>query len=171
MRLAIRLAQLNIENRTGGPFGAAVFNEQTGTLVSAGVNLVTRSNLSVAHAEIIAISLAQRALGTYELGRPGTPRLQLVSSAEPCVMCLGALTWSGLPSLVCGARDEDVRNIGFDEGPKTPDWSSALARRGITVRRDVCRLESIRVLRDYQEAGGPIYNGTPVSYQKHVSSQ
>ena len=112
---------------------------------------------------IIAISLAQRAWGTYELGRPGRPRLQLVSSAEPCVMCFGALTWSGIRSLVCGARDEDVRKIGFDEGAKTPDWASALARRGMTVRRDVCRLEAIDVLRAYEAAGGPIYNATPKS--------
>ena len=171
MRLAVRLAHSNIENRTGGPFAAAVFNEQTGTLVSAGVNLVIRSNLSVAHAEIVAISLAQRAIGTYELRRPGIPQLQLVSSAEPCVMCFGALTWSGIQSLMCGARDEDVRKIGFDEGAKAPDWSSALAKRGITVRRDVCRLEAIKVLHTYRDAGGPIYNASPVFYRAQPASR
>jgi tRNA(Arg) A34 adenosine deaminase TadA len=160
MRLAIQFARLNVQNRTGGPFGAAVFNEETGTFLSAGVNLVIRSELSIAHAEIVAISLAQRALETYELAGPGLPRLQLVSSAEPCVMCFGAVTWSGIRSLVCGARDEDVRAIGFDEGAKTPDWTDALASRGISVYRDVCRSEAVGVLQAYQSAGGPIYNGT-----------
>jgi tRNA(Arg) A34 adenosine deaminase TadA len=170
MRLAIHLAQLNTANGTGGPFGAAVFNEDTGTLVSAGVNLVVRSNFSIAHAEILAITFAQHLLGTFELGKPHMPRLQLVSSAEPCVMCFGALIWSGMPALVCGARDEDVRAIGFDEGAKTPGWITALERRGITVRRDVCRQEAMGVLREYQASGAPIYNATPASYHSPESS-
>src|SRR5690242_13153499 len=61
MRLAIRLAHLSVTNGTGGPFGAAVFDDQAGTLVSLGVNLVVQSQFSIAHAEIIAITLAQQA--------------------------------------------------------------------------------------------------------------
>lgn len=160
MKVATHLAELNIANKTGGPFGAAVFDEETGTLVSAGVNLVIRSGLSLAHAEMIAIGLAQRVTGTFDLAEPGLPRLQLVTSAEPCVMCFGALTWSGIRSLVCGARDEDVRAIGFDEGAKTADWAGALKSRGITVIRDIGRSEASRILRSYEAAGGPIYNAT-----------
>jgi tRNA(Arg) A34 adenosine deaminase TadA len=132
MRLAIRLAHLNVTHGTGGPFGAALFNDATGTLVSAGINLVVRSNFSTAHAEIIAITLAQQVSKTYELGKHGMPRLQLVTSAEPCAMCFGAITWSGIRGLVCGARDEDVRAIGFDEGPKIPTWS--LNWSGVALR-------------------------------------
>jgi hypothetical protein len=60
--------------------------------------------------------------------------------------------------LVCGARDEDARAIGFDEGPKLPDWESALEERGIEVSRDVLRGEAASVLRFYAESGGAIYN-------------
>jgi tRNA(Arg) A34 adenosine deaminase TadA len=159
MSLAIRLADLNTKQGTGGPFGAAIFNLETFTLVAPGINAVIRSKSSIAHAEIVAISLAQRILDTHDLGAPGMPRTELVASGEPCAMCLGALPWAGIRSLVCGARDEDARAIGFDEGPKLQDWVSALETRGIRVRRDVKRQQAVDVLQTYLASGGPIYNG------------
>jgi tRNA(Arg) A34 adenosine deaminase TadA len=159
MALAIRLAHLNIKEGTGGPFGAAIFNLETFTLIAAGVNLVIQSKSSIAHAEIIAISLAQRIFGNHDLGVPGLPRTELVTSCEPCAMCLGALPWAGIRSLVCGARDEDARGVGFDEGPKPQDWISALEIRGIRVRRDVNRQQAVALLQTYVASGGPIYNG------------
>lgn len=158
MRLAIALAARNIEEGTGGPFGAAIFERESGRLVSAGMNLVMSANASIAHAEIVAIVLAQARLGTYDLGAEGIPALDLVTSVEPCAMCLGAIHWSGLRGLLCGARDEDARAIGFDEGPKPAAWWTALEARGIAVRRDVLREEAASVLRRYAAAGGPIYN-------------
>jgi hypothetical protein len=59
--------------------------------------------------------------------------------------------------LVCGGRDEDARAIGFDEGPKMPDWIPALERRGISVVRDVSRDEAVAVLEEYAGSGGMIY--------------
>ena len=42
MRLAIRLADENLARGTGGPFGAAVFERDSGQLISVGVNSVVR---------------------------------------------------------------------------------------------------------------------------------
>ncbi|MBN1417654.1 MAG: nucleoside deaminase [Planctomycetes bacterium] len=158
MRLAIALAARNIEEGSGGPFGAAVFERTSGRLVAAGMNLVVSARTSVAHAEIVAIILAQARLGTYDLGADDMPALELATSVEPCAMCLGAIHWSGLRGLLCGARDEDARAIGFDEGPKPPAWAEALARGGIDVRRDILREEAASILRRYVTVGGPIYN-------------
>jgi len=158
MRLVIRLAGQNIAAGTGGPFGAAVFDGGTGRLISAGVNLVTSLNSSIAHAEIIAIMLAQQQAGTYDLGGGGLPPLELVTSAEPCAMCLGAIPWSGVRRLVCGASGEDVAGVGFDEGAKPAGWQRELEERGITVVRNVCRSEAVAVVRRYAEQGGIIYN-------------
>jgi len=160
MRLAIRLARTNIERQTGGPFGAAIFERATGRLVSVGVNLVESLNCSTAHAEMVAIMIAQRRLGRYTLGAAGGQSYELASSAEPCAMCLGALPWAGLAGLACGARGEDAGAIGFDEGAKPADWVAALERRGIRVTRDVCRAEAAAVLADYRRRGGLIYNGS-----------
>ena len=158
MRLVIKLAQLNIEHQTGGPFGAGIFELRTGRLIAVGVNLVESANCSIAHAEMLAIAVAQQAAGRYDLGSEEGTAYELVTSAEPCAMCLGAIPWSGVQSLVCGARDEDARRIGFDEGAKPHNWIKSLESRGITVQRDVLREESRAVLLDYQKRGGLIYN-------------
>ena len=158
MQYVIRLARLNVDNETGGPFGAAIFETSSGRLVGAGVNRVTALNCSLAHAEMVAIAIAQQSLSTYDLGGPGLPDHELVTSCEPCAMCLGAIPWSGVRRIVCGARGEDARSIGFDEGPKIGDWPSALEARGIEVMRDVCRMLAVQVFQRYLRAGGEIYN-------------
>jgi tRNA(Arg) A34 adenosine deaminase TadA len=156
MRFALELARQNIAQRTGGPFGAAVFAADSGRLVSAGVNLVEASNCSMAHAEMIAVALAQQAVGHYDLGAAGV--YELATSTEPCAMCLGAIPWSGVRRVVCAAHGEDAAAIGFDEGAKPADWVGELQKRGIEVVRDVLRDEARDVLQQYAKAGGLIYN-------------
>lgn len=157
MAFVIALARQNI-NAGGGPFGAAVFERCSGRMVAAGVNRVIASHCSSAHAEIIALSLAQQRLGGYDLGSSKLPAHELVSSVEPCVMCLGAVLWSGVRYLVCGARDGDARAVGFDEGPKPAAWVDELRQRGIEVTLDVLREPAVAVLRDYAAGGGLVYN-------------
>ena len=158
MRLAIRLAQLNIEHETGGPFGAGIFERRSGRLIAVGVNRVESLNCSVAHAEMMAIAVAQRVLGSYDLASGTDREYELVTSTEPCAMCLGAIPWSGVRSVVCGARDEDARAIGFDEGSKPDHWIKSLEDRGIGVRQDILREQAKAVLLEYSERGGLIYN-------------
>jgi tRNA(Arg) A34 adenosine deaminase TadA len=158
MRLIIELSRLNVRHGTGGPFGAGVFDMETNTLVAPGVNVVVPSSCSVAHAEMMAIMVAQQVVGTFDLGGEGLPPYELVASTEPCAMCFGAIPWSGVRQLVCGARDQDARSIGFDEGPKLADWTGALESRGIAVKRDVCRQGAADVLREYATQGGVVYN-------------
>jgi tRNA(Arg) A34 adenosine deaminase TadA len=158
MRLAVELSRLNVRQGTGRPFGAAIFEQETGELLAPGVNLVVASSCSVFHAEMVAIMVAQQMVGDFDLGGEDRPPYELVASTEPCAMCLGATPWSGVRRLVCGARDEDASAIGFDEGEKPAEWVPALERRGITVVRDVLREEAASVLREYAESGGEIYN-------------
>lgn len=158
MRLAIGLARENIRRGSGGPFGAAVFEKESWRLLASGVNLVVPQSNSAAHAEMVAIMVAQAELGDFDLGGEGHPAYELVASAEPCAMCFGAVPWSGVRTLVCGARGEDARRYGFDEGAKIPEWATALEERGISVERDVLREESAEVLGEYAESGGVIYN-------------
>ena len=158
MALVIEWSRQNVDAGSGGPFGAGIFEMDSGRLVAPGVNRVIPGNCSVAHAEIIAIILAQKITGTYDLGGNGLPSVELVSSTEPCSMCLGAVVWSGVKRLVCGARDGDARDIGFDEGPKPGNWIGELESRGIAVRQDVCRETAKAVLKRYVDGGGVVYN-------------
>lgn len=155
MRYVIELARANVEHRTGGPFGCAIVG-LSGEVVGVGVNLVEQAQCSVLHAEIVAIINASDRVASWNVENLGP--VTLYTSAEPCAMCMGAIPWSGVHRVVIAARDEDVRVIGFDEGAKPSDWISVYQRRGISLRRDVLREESIAVLREYATRGGLLYN-------------
>lgn len=158
MQLIIKLSRLNVEHESGGPFGAGIFESKSGRLISVGVNLVESAKCSIAHAEMVAIAIAQRVIGSYDLGSQDYIAYQLVTSTEPCAMCLGAIPWSGVRGIVCGARDEDARSIGFDEGHKPSDWIKSLESRRINVIRDILREQAKAVLLEYKKRGGLIYN-------------
>lgn len=156
MALAVALSGENIDRKTGGPFGAIVFDEQGGRLLGVGVNVVTQSGMSLAHAEMVALSLAQAAVSTWNLGTVGG--VQLVTSCEPCAMCFGAVPWSGVHSLVWGAQREDAEACGFDEGSKPADWRDKLESRGIATQDAILRKEAVDVLARYVHSDGTIYN-------------
>lgn len=160
LREVIRFSRLNFENETGGPFAAGVFERDSGRVVVIGVNRVVPAKMSSAHAEIVALSLAQQMLQTFDLGGPDLPVHQLVVNACPCAMCLGSIPWSGIRSLVFAASGNDVESItGFDEGPVHPQWRSELQSRGIEVNDGLLENEAIRVFQDFTASGQPIYNG------------
>ena len=160
MGLAVELSRRNVAEGTGGPFGAAVFDLSTFRPLALGVNLVMPTSSPAAHAEVVAICLAGQALGNYDLGMGGGNPTELVTSCSPCAMCLGAVPWSGVSSLVIAAREEDARSVGFDEGNRPPDWVDGLRRRGIEVTEDVLRAEAVEVLRHYVNEGGVVYNSS-----------
>ena len=158
MAFVISASRKNVEQQTGGPFAAAIFEANTGSLVSLGVNLVTTQNLSFLHAEMVAIAIAQKKLDTYDLGDPSFPAYELFSTTEPCAMCLGAIPWSGVNRVVTAAKDEDARSIGFDEGAKPANWIKSLNDRGIEVITDVEAQAANEVLQLYSRMNGDIYN-------------
>lgn len=160
MAVAVELSRLNMVEETGDPFGAAVFDLSTFRPLALGVNLVMPTSSPAAHAEVVAICLAGQALGNYDLGMGGGNPTELVTSCSPCAMCLGAVPWSGVSSLVIAAREEDARSVGFDEGNRPPDWVDGLRRRGIEVTEDVLRAEAVEVLRHYVNEGGVVYNSS-----------
>lgn len=159
MKLVIGLARENVIRNTGGPFGAAVFDLSSGKVVAVGVNLAVREHNYAFHAEMVALMMACRRLASHTLGAPGMPVHELTTSCEPCAMCLGAVLWSGVGRLVCGAAREDASRLGFDEGPVFPESYRYLAARGIEIERGKMRGEAAAVLDLYRERGGEIYGG------------
>lgn len=159
VRLVLGLATESIARGSGGPFAAAVFERDSGRLVSVGLNLVVPSDCSSAHAEVVALSLAQQRVGSFDLSAPTLPAMQLVASSEMCAMCLGAVLWSGVAEVVCSAETADVEElVGFDEGPRPADALEELRSRGVTARFGVRRDEGRAVLSAYAASGGPVYN-------------
>ncbi|WP_319586654.1 nucleoside deaminase [uncultured Desulfobulbus sp.] len=160
MAAVLRFARLNTENQTGGPFAAGVFERDSGRLMSIGVNRVVPLNCSSAHAEVMALSLAQQRLGVYDLGGPGLPAHQLVVNWSPCAMCFGAVLWSGIRSLVIAGADAAMMAItSFDEGPMPDKWREELAKRGIELIEGVLRQEALADFRTFAASNPVVYNG------------
>lgn len=159
MRLAIAVSRANVERGTGGPFGSAIFESESGRLVAVGMNSVVRLNNCVLHGETFAFMMAQQVTGSFTLNTTNLPRHELHTSCEPCAMCLGATLWSGVRRVVYGATREDATVLNFEEGPVFPESYKYLEDRGIEIVRQVLRDEAKAVLEFYRARGGKIYNG------------
>ena len=161
MRFVLDITERNIREKTGGPFGAAVFEQESGKLVSVGVNVVVGQNCSAAHAEMMALMLAQKKIENFDLGDARLPVHRLVTSGKMCAMCLGNVCWSGIKEVVSSAEPEDVEGItGFDEGPTPSDYNDQLKIRGINLVSELLRERGREVLQLYIDQNGQIYNAT-----------
>ena len=123
-----------------------------------GVNVVLSSGLTAAHAEVTALSLAQRALGRWDLGADGAD-LALIVNWRPCVQCYGAAMWSGVRRLVVAGEGPLLEELtGFDEGPVVEDWAEQFERRGIRVVVGVGFDDAVAVYRAYGASDAVVYN-------------
>ena len=157
MRLCIELARHNIDHG-GGPFGAAVFELESGMLVGIGMNLVVPLNNSVLHAEMVAFMDAETRVGSFTLAAEGLPAHEVVTTCEPCAMCLGASLWAGVKRITYGATRADASELSFDEGPVFPQSYEYLEQRGIEILPEVLRSEARDIFKLYRDRQGTIYN-------------
>ena len=161
MAIAIELSQRNVDEKTGGPFGTAIFKvDKTtgeGTLFSVGVNRVVTLSNSTLHGETVAIQMAQKKLANFSLRGEKDTEYHLYTSCEPCCMCLGATLWSGATKMVCAATKNDAEAIGFNEGPVYAESYKALEEAGCKCVRNVLQKEGKAVL-DHYASHGIIYN-------------
>src|SRR6266480_2979152 len=108
MRQAIELSIENVRSGKGGPFAALVVKD--GRVVGVGTNLVTSTFDPTAHAEVVAIREACRALSQFQL-----TGCEIYTSCEPCPMCLGAIYWARPAKVYFGNTHADAARIGFDD--------------------------------------------------------
>ena len=108
MREAIKLSFERMRAGLGGPFGAVVVKD--GEIIARGNNRVTSSNDPTAHAEVVAIREACKALGTFQLDD-----CELYTSCEPCPMCLGAIYWARPKKVYYANTKKDAAEINFDD--------------------------------------------------------
>ncbi|GGT62233.1 nucleoside deaminase [Streptomyces purpureus] len=104
---AIRLATNSVANG-GGPFGALV--AKAGEVVAIGNNQVTANLDPTAHAEVSAIRAACKELGTFSL-----EGCVLITSCEPCPMCLSSALWARVDRFIYAADRDDAAMAGFDD--------------------------------------------------------
>ena len=159
MQLAVDLARENVLREGGGPFGAVVFDDRTGTVIAAAVNRVQQLANCALHAEVMALMFAQQRVGCHTLYNEQGTEYVLATSCDPCAMCLGAVLWSGVQRVICGATRDDATEIGFDEGPVFPESLRYLGDRGVRITHGILRAEATAVLQLYRDRNGIVYNG------------
>lgn len=108
MRLAIAMAEKNVTEKLGGPFGAVIVKD--GKILAKSGNKVTSTNDPTAHAEVSAIRLACKKLKTFNLDG-----CVIYTSCEPCPMCLSAIYWAHVEVIYYGNTKIDAATIGFDD--------------------------------------------------------
>lgn len=107
MSRAIALSEESVR-RGGGPFGAVIARD--GEIVAEASNSVTIEHDPTAHAEVSAIRMAARRLGTHDLSG-----CEIFTSCEPCSMCLGAIYWAHLDKIYYANSRTDAARAGFDD--------------------------------------------------------
>lgn len=144
---------MGLINNGCGPFLAAIYDENY-NLIAKAQNTVVKDNCSNNHAEINTIKLAQEKLKTYNISKYN---LSIYVTSEPCIMCLGAIMWSGIKKLFYSVPSSKVEQItGFDEGFK-PNWIKEFNKRGIEVYPCILEEMGTEVLKAYVKGGGIIY--------------
>ena len=88
------------------PVGA-VIADSTGSVIARAANSPIARHDATAHAEVLALRAAGRALGNYRL-----PGCTLYVTLEPCAMCVGAAVHARLARVVYGAPDPKTGACG-----------------------------------------------------------
>ena len=121
---AIELSQRTVDSDAGGPFGAVIV--RAGRVIAGGHNEVLVSNDPTAHAEIVAIRAACRALATFRL-----EGCELYTSCEPCPMCLGAIYWARLAHVYYANTRQEAAAAGFDDAHLYAEFGRPIEARAI----------------------------------------
>ena len=148
MQRAIALAIENVRSGLGGPFGAVVV--KNGKIIAEGANCVTSANDPTAHAEVVAIRAACRALGNFQL-----TDCDIYASCEPCPMCLGAIYWARPARVFYAATAADAAAAGFDDSFIYEQLPLPVEQRKIPMAR-LLREQALAAFRVWKEKSDKI---------------
>lgn len=121
---ALAEARKGVRAGHGGPFGAVVVRD--GRIIGRGHNTVLRDSDPTCHAEMNAIRRAAR--------RQGEPHLVgcvLVSTSEPCPMCLSAIYWAGIRTVYYCLSRRTAATFGFSDSRIYGELRRAAGRRSV----------------------------------------
>ncbi len=142
MRLAIEKSLESVDNG-GGPFGAVVVKD--GEVVAVASNSVTLDNDPTAHAEVNAIRMACKKLGTFDLSG-----CEIYASCEPCPMCLASIYWARIGKLYYANTKVDADKIGFSDSFIYEEFAKPESERSIKVVK-MLRSEAIKAFENWEK--------------------
>ncbi|MBE6423943.1 nucleoside deaminase [Succinivibrio dextrinosolvens] len=136
-----------------GPFYAELYDEHYNFVLGAS-NSVVETQCALNHAEMNTLKLAFDKYRNYNLSHY---KLTLFVNAEPCIMCLGAIMWSGVNKIIFSVPSSEVERItGFDEGFK-PNWFEEMKKRNIKACGGIDEEYGKKILQYYVDLGKTIY--------------
>ena len=141
MTRAIELSLASVRSN-GGPFGCVIVKNNE--IIAEGSNKVTIINDPTAHAEIVTIRKACKALNNFNL--EGT---EMYTSCEPCPMCLSAIYWSHIDKIYYSNTRLDAAKIGFDDNYIYNELSKQLSQRKIPMQQ-INQEDAIKVFKEWE---------------------
>ena len=122
---AIELARANMEEG-GRPFGAVVVRD--GAVVATGVNEIIATKDPTAHAELVALRAASRALGS-----PNLAGCAVYASGHPCPMCMAAMRLSGVSEVYYAYSNDDGAPYGLSTAAIYADLAKPFAEQSMKI--------------------------------------
>lgn len=124
---AIALAFDNVE-QGGRPFGAVVVKD--GEIIARAVNRMQADNDPTAHAELLALRAAGKALAS-----PRLDGLSVYASGQPCPMCLAAMRMSGIKHIGFAYSNEEAEPFGLSTAAYAAELAKPLDQQsGVSIR-------------------------------------
>jgi guanine deaminase len=147
LRMAVELSRSYRDDPRGGPFGAVLVRE--GKILGRGFNQVVELRDPSAHAEIMALRAAGRALGQHMFEDS-----VLYCSSEPCPMCLAACHWASIPRIVFAATSQDLADYDFQDLAIYTELRLPAERRSIRedAGEEELRQDALKAVRDWAQA-------------------
>lgn len=128
MKKAISISEEKMHANEGGPFGAVIVKENK--IISLGWNQVTSTNDPTAHAEVVAIREACKALDNFSL-----QGCHIYTSCEPCPMCLASIYWARIDRIFFANTREDAAKIKFDDEFLYQEIAKPIESRTISMQQ------------------------------------
>jgi len=142
MELAIREA-IKALKKHDQPFGAVITK---GNKVISKAYCTTKKDFDISrHAEMNAIRKACNKLNTFDLSD-----CAIYSTAEPCLMCFGAIRWTKISELVFGIYNKDTKSFGFSE-PGFNKKSLMKYSNSMRIKGGIMRDKIIKIFQEWDK--------------------
>jgi tRNA(Arg) A34 adenosine deaminase TadA len=155
MSEAIALSRKGMRSGHGGPFGAVVARD--GRILGKGNNRVLSTSDPTAHAEVVAIREACKAIGTFKL-----EGCVIYTSCEPCPMCLAAAYWAGVDRIVYANTRKDAAAIGFGDEFIYREIPLPAVERSVPMKR-LSGKKALAVFKEWARKADKVHYGPVVS--------
>ncbi len=143
MALAIEQARKNLLALSGGPFGACIVRK--GIVLAVARNTVLLND-ATCHAEVNAIKIASKEIGTHDLSGS-----VIYSTTEPCPMCFSAIHWSKIDKIIYGTAIGDVVELGFNELNISNEQMKLMGKTSVEIFKNFMYEDCFRLLKDWKD--------------------